>query len=54
MPQPQKTEDLARRDLLRLGLAGASVLVLGSVRSGHAGEMHNAWGRAKGAEGGGL
>ena len=39
MSQPQKTEDLARRDLLRLGLAGASVLVLGSVHSGHAGEM---------------
>ena len=39
MPQPQKTEDLARRDLLRLALAGASVWVLGSVRTGHAGEM---------------
>jgi hypothetical protein len=39
MVQPQKTEDLARRDLLRLGLAGASVLVLGSARSSLAGEM---------------
>jgi hypothetical protein len=39
MSQPHKTEDLARRDLLRLGLAGASVLVLGSVHTGHAGEM---------------
>jgi quercetin dioxygenase-like cupin family protein len=39
MAQPQETKDLARRDLLRLGLAGASVLVLGSVHTGHAGEM---------------
>ena len=39
MSQPHKTADLARRDLLRLGLAGASVLVLGSVHSAHAGEM---------------
>jgi hypothetical protein len=39
MSQLHKTEDLARRDLLRLGLAGASVLVLGSVHTGHAGEM---------------
>ena len=38
MPQPQKTADLARRDLLRLGLAGASVLVLGSGPSSRAGE----------------
>ena len=37
--QSHKTEDLVRRDLLRLGLAGASVLVLGSVHTGHAGEM---------------
>ena len=40
MSQAHKTENFARRDLLRLGLAGASVLVLGSVHSGHAGEMH--------------
>ncbi len=39
MSQAHKTEDFARRDLLRLGLAGASVLVLGSVHTGHAGEM---------------
>jgi hypothetical protein len=35
MSQPHKTADLARRDLLRLGLAGASMLVLGSVYSGY-------------------
>ena len=39
MSQPHKAEDLARRDLLRLGLAGASMLVLGSVHIGYAGEM---------------
>ena len=39
MSQPHKTADLARRDLLRLGLAGASVLVLGLSHSGHTGEM---------------
>ena len=39
MSRSQETEDLARRDLLRLGLAGASALVLGSVHTGHAGEM---------------
>ena len=39
MSQPHRAEDLARRDLLRLGLAGASVLVLGSGHIGHAGEM---------------
>ena len=39
MSQAHKTEDLDRRDLLRLGLAGASVLVLGSVHTGYAGEM---------------
>jgi hypothetical protein len=39
MSQSQKTEDLARRDLLRLGLAVASVLVSGSSHSGHTGEM---------------
>src|SRR5262245_47392360 len=39
MAQPQEPKDLARRDLLQLGLAGASVLVLGSVHTGHAGEM---------------
>src|SRR5215218_7793444 len=39
MSQPHKTADLARRDLLRLGLAGASMFVLGSVYSGYAGEM---------------
>jgi quercetin dioxygenase-like cupin family protein len=39
MPQPQGTTDLARRDVLRWGLVGASVLILGSGHSGHAGEM---------------
>ena len=39
MSQPYKTADLARRDLLRLGLAGASVLVLGLSHSGQTGEM---------------
>ena len=39
MPQPQKTEEFARRDLLRFGLAGVSVLVLGSVHAAYAGEM---------------
>ena len=39
MSQPDKTADLARRDLLWLGLAGASALVLGSAPSSRAGEM---------------
>lgn len=39
MPRAQETADLARRDVLRWGLVGASVLILGSGHSGHAGEM---------------
>jgi hypothetical protein len=39
MPQPLETADLARRDLLRWGLVGASVVILGSGHSGRAGEM---------------
>jgi quercetin dioxygenase-like cupin family protein len=38
MSQPHTTADLARRALLRLGLVGASVLVLGSGHSSRAGE----------------
>jgi quercetin dioxygenase-like cupin family protein len=38
MPQAHKTADLARRDVLRWGLAGASVWILGSGHTGHAGE----------------
>jgi hypothetical protein len=39
MPQPPETIDLARRDLLRWGLLGASVVILGSGHSSPAGEM---------------
>jgi quercetin dioxygenase-like cupin family protein len=39
MPHPQETTELARRDVLRWGLVGASVVILGSGPSGHAGEM---------------
>jgi quercetin dioxygenase-like cupin family protein len=38
MPQPPETADLARRELLRWGLVGASVVLLGSGHDGHAGE----------------
>jgi quercetin dioxygenase-like cupin family protein len=38
MPQPRETADLARRDLLRLGLVGASVLALGAGGSILAGD----------------
>ncbi len=38
MPQPRETADLARRDLLRLGLVGASVLALGTGGSILAGD----------------
>jgi quercetin dioxygenase-like cupin family protein len=40
MPHPQEPTELARRDVLRWGLVGASVVILGSGPSGHAGEMH--------------
>jgi hypothetical protein len=39
MPQSPETTDLVRRDLLRWGLVGASVVILDSGHSGHAGEM---------------
>jgi quercetin dioxygenase-like cupin family protein len=39
MLQPPETADLARRELLRWGLVGASVVILGSDQSGRAGEM---------------
>jgi quercetin dioxygenase-like cupin family protein len=39
MLQPPEMADLARRDLLRWGLVGASVVILGSRHSGRAGEM---------------
>ena len=38
MPRPRETADLARRDVLQLGLAGASALVLGSSPRSRAGE----------------
>jgi hypothetical protein len=38
MPRPRETADLARRDILQLGLAGASALVLGSSPRSRAGE----------------
>ncbi len=38
MPHPRETADLARRDLLRLGLVGASVLALGTGASILAGD----------------
>ena len=40
MPHPQEPTELARRDVLRWGLVGASVVIFGSGPSGHAGEMH--------------
>jgi hypothetical protein len=49
MPQPFETADLPRRDVLRWGLVGAPVLILGSGHSGHAGDMP---GIEQGAEGG--
>jgi quercetin dioxygenase-like cupin family protein len=38
MPRPREMADLARRDILLLGLAGASALVLGAGPRVHAGE----------------
>ena len=53
MSQPHKTEDLARRDLLRLGLAGASMLVLGSVYTRHAVGVSASWSQPRLASAGG-
>jgi hypothetical protein len=39
MPQSPERQGLIRRDLLRWRLVGASVVILGSGHSGHAGEM---------------
>ena len=39
MPQSPETTDPVRRDLLRWGLLGASVVILGSGHSSQAGEM---------------
>jgi quercetin dioxygenase-like cupin family protein len=39
MPQPPETADLARRELLRWGLVGASVMIRGSGHDGRAGAM---------------
>ena len=39
MPHPRETTGSVRRDVLRWGLVGASVVILGSGHSGHTGEM---------------
>jgi hypothetical protein len=51
MPQPLEAADLPRKDVLRWGLVGAPVLILGSGHSSHAGDMP---GVEQGAEGGRL